>query len=86
MRLPPPMAVGRRCPTSRRPPPMAGGATSFAPREVQEVQSEATGDDGGDPPFVLLFDVAGAFKGIHGTVQRSQYMDLSDLWLSAPSQ
>eukprot|EP00969_Alexandrium_andersonii_P112354 4963528-Alexandrium_andersonii.AAC.1 len=49
-RSPLPMAVGHRCPTSRRPPPMAG-VTSFAPRELLEVQSEVTGDYGGDPPF-----------------------------------
>eukprot|EP00969_Alexandrium_andersonii_P194585 8594272-Alexandrium_andersonii.AAC.1 len=80
------MAVVSPVPVSGRLPPMAAGASSFAPREVREVQSEITEDDGGDPPFVVLFDVTGAFKGIHGTVQGSQYMDLSDLWISAPSQ
>eukprot|EP00969_Alexandrium_andersonii_P101900 4497891-Alexandrium_andersonii.AAC.1 len=53
---------------------------------MQEVQSEVTGDDKGDPPFAILFVVTGAFKGVHGTVRGSQYMDLSDLWMFAPSQ
>eukprot|EP00969_Alexandrium_andersonii_P297248 13136255-Alexandrium_andersonii.AAC.1 len=53
---------------------------------MQEVQSEVTGDDKGDPKFVMLFDLAGAFQGTHRTVRGSQYMDLLDLWTSAPSQ
>eukprot|EP00969_Alexandrium_andersonii_P046143 2024248-Alexandrium_andersonii.AAC.1 len=80
------MAVGEPILLSGRPPPMGRGGTSFAPRETPEVQSETIGNDEGDPPFVVLFDVAGASKGIHGTVRDSQCMDLSDLWMSAPSQ
>eukprot|EP00969_Alexandrium_andersonii_P109232 4819156-Alexandrium_andersonii.AAC.1 len=43
-------------PAQQTTPADGGGVTSFAPREVQEVQSEVTGDDEGHPPFVLLFD------------------------------
>eukprot|EP00969_Alexandrium_andersonii_P322948 14269691-Alexandrium_andersonii.AAC.1 len=35
---------------------------------------------------VSSFLTSGAFKGVHGALRGSQYVDLSDLRLSAPSQ